>query len=29
MLNGMFGSGQTEKGKTGEEQSQDHAHHFR
>jgi hypothetical protein len=24
----MLGSGQTEKGETGEEQSQEHAHHF-
>jgi hypothetical protein len=27
-LNGMLGSGQAEIGKTGEEQSQEHAHHF-
>jgi hypothetical protein len=27
-LKGMLGSGQTEKGKTGEEQSQEHAYHF-
>jgi hypothetical protein len=28
VLNGMLGSGQIEKGETGEEQSQKHAHHF-
>jgi hypothetical protein len=27
-LNGMLGSGQTIEGKTGEEQSQEHVHHF-
>jgi hypothetical protein len=27
-LNGMPGSGQTEKGETSEEQIQDHPHHF-
>jgi hypothetical protein len=27
-LNGMLSSGQTEKGGRGEEQSQEHAHHF-
>jgi hypothetical protein len=27
-LNGNLSSGQTEKGKTGEQQSQEHAHHF-
>jgi hypothetical protein len=27
-LNGILGSGQTEKDKTGEEQSQEHAYHF-
>jgi hypothetical protein len=27
-LNSLLSSGQTEKGNTGEEQSQEHAHHF-
>jgi hypothetical protein len=27
-LNGMLGSGQTEKVETGKDQSQEHAHHF-
>jgi hypothetical protein len=27
-LNGLLGSGQTEKGETDEEQSQEHAHNF-